>query len=465
MENNKPYLSLVRMHNFQSWKESTTMQFKPGLNCIIGNNEVGKSVFFKILKLACSPTSFSKTKAMHLITDNEQYGKAVYVFSDFKALTFTFTRKYQFLYEYFPDARNPKNVERYSGQPPEIFLELLSIIKEPKSGFLANLIDSERQLLLVDSSAEDNYNLFELISRSEDLDRVLTYLQDVIPATSEQYKRVYTKSLELNRDLTNTKAVDENKLEKDILVAEKILHLIKILVKCNDHLKNIKITSTAYKLKQFFALVTMLNNLLQTSINKVRLPNEIPKEYQLICTLLNNLNTTNILGIHLLANSVPEEFQCFLEVFNKLTKYQNIQLPKSSIPKNVLSATQLLSKVQDTNILNAKALPNNYLCISKLLLDITKHLQGVNINLTKTQEYFAIKNIITLLITLTNVSANINNIKVLLQKHQTINNCITEYRNILDSLRSNNKVLSCPVHGQIVLVQDECVPVSEVEYE
>ncbi|MDQ9745195.1 ATP-binding protein, partial [Acinetobacter baumannii] len=59
-------LKSLHLENIQSW-EDATIEFGPGLNAIIANNNVGKSVVFKTLRITCNPEFFAKPERAKLV--------------------------------------------------------------------------------------------------------------------------------------------------------------------------------------------------------------------------------------------------------------------------------------------------------------------------------------------------------------------------------------------------------------
>lgn len=45
------YISKFRVFNYKSFKDSTLLEFKPGINIIIGQNNAGKTAFLEALGL------------------------------------------------------------------------------------------------------------------------------------------------------------------------------------------------------------------------------------------------------------------------------------------------------------------------------------------------------------------------------------------------------------------------------
>ncbi|WRH65676.1 MAG: AAA family ATPase [Planktothrix sp. GU0601_MAG3] len=57
------YISKFRVFNYKSFKDSTLLEFKPGINIIIGQNNVGKTAFLEALELNVDNTPHKNVKA------------------------------------------------------------------------------------------------------------------------------------------------------------------------------------------------------------------------------------------------------------------------------------------------------------------------------------------------------------------------------------------------------------------
>jgi len=58
------YISKFKIFNYKSFKDSTLLEFKPGINVIIGQNNVGKTAFLEALELNFENTPHKNVKAL-----------------------------------------------------------------------------------------------------------------------------------------------------------------------------------------------------------------------------------------------------------------------------------------------------------------------------------------------------------------------------------------------------------------
>ena len=71
----------IRLVNCQSWKDGV-IEFSKGLNVIRANNNTGKSVIFKMLKVTCNPESLDKADREDIIRRGSEYAEVTYLFDD-----------------------------------------------------------------------------------------------------------------------------------------------------------------------------------------------------------------------------------------------------------------------------------------------------------------------------------------------------------------------------------------------
>lgn len=168
-------LKSLHLENIQSW-EDATIEFGPGLNAIIANNNVGKSVVFKTLKITCNPEFFAKPERAKLVRYGKDFGRATYTFSDGSVAVVTITEK-KVMY-HFTDA----NGDEFSSEevPLNQILRNLSVVMEDNSRYLVNVLDSEQSLLLVKSDKKANSDLLKVITEHKDIERLTKLFKEKV---------------------------------------------------------------------------------------------------------------------------------------------------------------------------------------------------------------------------------------------------------------------------------------------
>ena len=141
------------MVNIQSWNGNTKiMEFSEDrLNVIIGKNETGKSVLFKVFRQMCFPTFFGRTGRKDLITTGKEVGSLGLILSNGTAITFIIHKSFQ-IYKMKTKDDTDYRVWKQDSLPEEIRLELGWYIDE-ENKILLNIVDNEQGLAFVDTTA------------------------------------------------------------------------------------------------------------------------------------------------------------------------------------------------------------------------------------------------------------------------------------------------------------------------
>ena len=149
------YLLAARMCNCQSHVD-TVYQFSPDkVNVIFGDNSVGKSVFFKMVKASINPTSLQEKDRIDLIRRKTEFAQIQYIFSDNSNATCRIYRKGT-IFQY---QNSPEEKPIVTNMPHEKFLEKLNILMDVRSGFITNIMDGDNARLLINSNLKSNYFL------------------------------------------------------------------------------------------------------------------------------------------------------------------------------------------------------------------------------------------------------------------------------------------------------------------
>lgn len=280
------YISEITFRNCQSLK-NISYNLTPGLNVIIGLNSAGKSVLFKVLKVAVGSELFKGNNLKHLISYGEKNAAAIFTFSDGSAGGFIADCKtiiYLYKNEY------EKAYQKLSKPHPD-FVRKMSIIMDEKTKFILNILDADQELLFVNSKESTNFSILSLISDNEQLEELMPYLEERFYNTKD-----YLSRTEYIRDMINSK----------LSVMEKVnIFDIKQKISIGDLLLPI-----AYQLFQLYGLVDKITSIvdvdfgycdkiinlirqyrvLSESILKLCLIKDIDFDYS--SALLKNLNNT-----------------------------------------------------------------------------------------------------------------------------------------------------------------------------
>lgn len=278
----------IQMVNCQSWKNGTITLASDRLNAIIADNGTGKSVLFKMLKITANPKFYSSEDRKNLIRHNADSADIYFEFNDGGiACTKVFPTYVMYMYK----PADEKNV-RMSYEPDAGMLKQAGILTDGETPFVANIVDTDQDLLLVNSQLKYNYNLFKMLAESPELETVraritdgVSHLAGPIGSVSRRCDTLKRKIDELTYFDVRTRELELEHLEKakdlmfkaiDIALSAQCFTLIPdVIVDCDtvqnaidimDMLSDINIDSIAILPKPVnvtaeLELLEMLNSL------------------------------------------------------------------------------------------------------------------------------------------------------------------------------------------------------------
>jgi hypothetical protein len=156
----------IRLLDCQSCKDVTYELATDRLNVIVAENDTGKSVLFKVLKLVGCPNYYSRRDREELIRHGAEFGMVLFEFTDASVAIMKIFRD-RVIYAYQETKESPV----ISGiEPPEQMLAKMGMLSDVQGSFVANIIDADQDLLLVNPAISYNYDLIKMLVFNEDLD-------------------------------------------------------------------------------------------------------------------------------------------------------------------------------------------------------------------------------------------------------------------------------------------------------
>lgn len=259
-------LTAIRLKNCQSWEDITLNLSTNSLNVFVAENGVGKSVLFKMLKLTANPNAYSREERKDLIRFGEDCAQIVYAFDDgVVGCTFVYSNRVL----YYLRQSSEASFEAFN-EPPEELLFRLGLITNSSSKFVANILDTDQDLFLVESDNAGNIELLQKLADHPVLKEVIHKINDEIDLLTAQKHVVDIQLDTLEHTLKDYKYVDTMKLESDIERADYEIAILQELSLYKASLQNISdalIDHTDYNvlLQQF----SLLQNLLIIESNLV----------------------------------------------------------------------------------------------------------------------------------------------------------------------------------------------------
>lgn len=233
------YLSAIRLTNCQSFKDSVIEFATDRLNVFVADNSTGKSVFFRMLSITAFPGKCSKEDRLNIIRRGSQFAQILYMFSDG---SYGGVRVYpdRVIYYYTPD-KNTKMTP--SLEPGPEFISKLGLILDNNSGFVANLIDMDQNLLLVNSSPKGDSNILQMLTANEALDRMIEDTAEKKKVFEQYEDRLKDVVYSYSKSIDGYSYVDTNSLEANIELCENVFDTLYKLAPINDDVEALACSS------------------------------------------------------------------------------------------------------------------------------------------------------------------------------------------------------------------------------
>lgn len=160
------------MVNIQSWSKATeTVKLSQDLvNVIIGDNETGKSVLFKVFRQMCFPNALGRTGRKDLIRENCSDGTLAMLLDTGHIIQFTIYPTKQHYMLIHPDKTNEQWTQ---DRLPDKIRDLLGWYIDEEFNILLNVIDLEMPLPLTESSAKFNARVLKFVIENEELSQTI----------------------------------------------------------------------------------------------------------------------------------------------------------------------------------------------------------------------------------------------------------------------------------------------------
>lgn len=389
-------ISKIQMQNCQSWRDGTIELATDKLNVIAADNGVGKSVLFKMLKITSDPNYFNRAERKDLIRRHEEYARILFEFDDGGLAATTVYPTYT-LYLYKP--ADSETVQT-SYEPPTEMLRQLELLTDGVTPFIANLVDADQDLLLVNSRTKYNYNLIKMLVEHADLEKVREVIQEATVAVANPLTSLTKKCTFLENKIAQSEYFD---------IAAKELQ-IKKLEKSKDVLMQ---------------LIDLYN-----TMEALRGAIEYDKDFdklEVYMQILEHVSDLDLSSLKVLDN--PPNVSASLDVLEIL---ENINLQDLKVLKQAPEADDALKLLE---------------CISQLELGDLAILKDVGY----------CEPALDILQGLEDLHAAIS----LLRQHEDLaDNAKNDISELYDELLQSGEMVSCGVHGKVIYNGQECIPYS-----
>lgn len=412
----------VQMINCQSWKNSTFDLATDRINVIIADNGTGKSVFFKMLKITTNPNYFSRAERKDLIRRHEECATILFKFDDGSIAA---TKVFQTYVLYMYKASDQEELKTAYEQFPEV-LEKLGLIVDPdETSFVANIIDADQDLLLVNSKLKYNYNLVHLLVESPELElvneRAHTTLMKVLNPLSSLSSRCET----LERAIQDSTYYDVAERELELDRVEKMKDFLFDLIPVAESLHSIQEASRNYidvdGIKKLLDLLDLLESIDLSQVVVTDKPADIAEHLKLLKSLsainLNDLKTVD----------QPFDASNYFELIRLLSDLKLQELQTIEAPVNCNEIFSLLSILTDLNLAS--------LHLTEQVPDLTNHFKLIN-DIFYLQQILALTDSLML----------------------TVNSAKKEMQELEIEMQHSGKITECAIYGKVIYNGKKCIP-------
>lgn len=416
-------LKQVRLINCQSWEDCSFNLSTDRLNVISGLNSTGKSVFFKMLKITCCPKCYSSEEQRELIRWGAECATVMYLFNTENiALVQVYPTRVVYNYKKATDT----NWERTLYPMEELLIDL-GLIADSTNSFIANVIDADQDLLLVDSNASSNYDLIRMLIFQGDLEGTLEKVKELKSIFRDKESSVINCIDVLNIELNDLKFLDVDNMEYSLSLSRIALD---VMYKCIDVLNALQIlydVTVYYKdYEILFQRLDVLQSLDSMDPSGILLKKE-PESITLVDTLqsLENLAVREIL--------LPKE-PCSVQFTECLLQFEYLQeglshlATKRVVPESLM-AVELLQQLELVTL--------SKICVRKPV------------------DFDRCDSACEALSILEQVHDTVLQIQ---QLHEHLQDAGSQKDALETLLRKNGDILKCPIYQEVIFNGKECIP-------
>lgn len=422
----KPILTSIHLQNLQSWGD-LTIELSAGLNVLIAENQTGKSVVFKVIRLCVAPDSLTPREKEDIPRIGHPQGVAWFSFSDGVTYKVTITAT---LLQYFIINHNDGDDAVLVSQqhPTEDFLDRMG--STIRGSIISNLLEMSETQFLVNSKTSENANMLEILINHPDLIKIIEVLtNDRIPKTKEFLQIVRSTLKTYKSGVENMEFHPTTNLKTSIDYAEPIINSLRELSKSFEFFDRVvTVTTPGENLSTSLNLLADLTNATNL-LDSVKFTSVIDSRYLQIPAVLKELT---VLAYSL--DSVQEatgysrQVALYLNLLEKLTSLNTVfdaVVPVPRIKESIPSRLTLLKELSEFSP-QVSPVPSRFEQLREKI-GLLNELSSV---ITRMDEILSFGDVTT--------------------KRQEL------YREILES--GGELHAGCPLHGEIIYTGKSCVP-------
>lgn len=417
-------ITKVQMINCQSIKNCMFDLATDKLNVIIADNGTGKSVLFKMLKIATNPNYYSRAERKDLIRRHTECA-LLYLLMDDGSLSCTAVYPTYTLYSY---QRAGETTVQQSYEPdPEMLQKAGLLIDDSGEPFVANIVDSDQDLLLVNSKQKYNSNLIKMLVEHPVLEGMREKTHENIVRIGNPLSSLTTRCAALEKAINESSYFDVAMREIELQTVSAGKELMYDAINIYEYLssiENILIDTTDYELlDKAITVIELVESLDLNQLVPLDKPIDVTKEIEL-------LEIAESLDLQALSiGNEPVNVSKELTLLELLEVLDLSYLQISEKPYDLDQAFSLLEKLEqlDVSKLHLEPEPPDLESAFALL----KSAFSISSALVLCQ---------SLLLTVQDIEKNLHEVEA-------------------ELLRSG-KMVECAIHGKVIYNGKECIPYS-----
>ena len=295
----------IRLVNCQSLEDITFNFATDKLNVLVADNSTGKSVLFKMLKVTANPDVFPAKKRSQLIRRGAESAIMACLF-DTGDLGMTVITQKAVIYKFKPYGETDFFV---SYEPDLRYIKQLGLLVDTRTKFVANIIDTDQDMLLVNSDQRGNHELMCLLAEYPDLIELKDKVSTLVATLADKNSKLVVKESSLKealktlnhgdvRTLESSYQKSQNAFQQLEKISDALLLLEQIHKNCSDGLdynKALKLIENIIFLQKIALILDSVTVVHQIDADTVARANALAG----IFSILQNINPVQIISYDL----------------------------------------------------------------------------------------------------------------------------------------------------------------------
>ncbi len=267
-------IKTISLINCQSWDNSTIELATDRVNVLEAENNVGKSVLFKMLRITADPKAYSAAERRQLIRWETNGAIALFCFDDgTQGYTQVMPNGVSYYY----------NGNMYAAPPAE-YLEKIGLLTS--NGMIANLITGTQSLLLVDPTLRANYDLMQLLVHDENLENVRDHTEANIKSYNIKSDMLSMVAGVIENQLREFQYTDIEKKKKNYEIGSVCYELIyDVIIPVQKQIAEMENVSAALNFEDLWAAYGVLEELYALNFTSLERQKFDPELLQLFYVL------------------------------------------------------------------------------------------------------------------------------------------------------------------------------------